>query len=82
MIWDHDQQILSEAEDFYAELANRYECDDWSSLCEMLSGASPAGTDGSVGPRFRQLTQDFRRAQRFWSCCLRWRGSQASTICQ
>ena len=45
MIWDHDQQILSEAEDFYAELANRYECDDWSSLCEMLSGASPAGTD-------------------------------------
>ena len=43
MIWDHDHKILSDAEDFYAELTRRFSCEDWRSMCELLSGAAPDG---------------------------------------
>jgi biotin carboxyl carrier protein len=43
MIWDHDHEILSDAEDFYAELTRRFSCEDWRSMCELLSGAAPDG---------------------------------------
>jgi len=41
MIWDHDQAILSEGEDFYAELARRFGCESWAAQCELLAGDSP-----------------------------------------
>ena len=44
-IWDHDHQILSAAEDFYATLQGRYDCDDWLALNDLLEGAAPRGTD-------------------------------------
>ena len=43
MIWDHDQAILSEGEDFYAELARRFDCEDWTAQCELLAGGAPEG---------------------------------------
>ncbi|MDG2459631.1 MAG: biotin carboxylase N-terminal domain-containing protein [Luminiphilus sp.] len=42
MIWDHDLAILSEAEDFYAELGTRFGCEDWPAVKSLLSGAAPA----------------------------------------
>ena len=43
MIWDHDHKILTDAEDFYAELTRRFSCEDWASMCEVLSGTAPDG---------------------------------------
>lgn len=45
MIWDHDQAILSEAEDFYAEVTRRYDVATWDVLNQLLSGAPPDGTE-------------------------------------
>ena len=44
-IWDHDQQILSAAEDFYAALQGRYDCADWTALNDLLEGSAPEGCD-------------------------------------
>jgi len=43
MIWDHDQEILSEGEDFYAEISRRFDRADWASQCELLDGDAPDG---------------------------------------
>ena len=45
MIWDHDQQILSDAEDFYAEITRRYGTEDWDDIGRLLSGDAPGGTE-------------------------------------
>ena len=36
-IWDHDHQILTDAEDFYAELSRRFECDDWAAISRLMT---------------------------------------------
>ena len=43
MIWDHDQEILSEGEDFYAEISRRFDHADWAAQCELLDGDAPDG---------------------------------------
>ena len=43
MIWDHDQAILSDAEDFYAEIARRYGAETWDAVSQLLSGEAPEG---------------------------------------
>ena len=43
MIWDHDQEILSEGEDFYAEISRRFDRADWAAQCELLDGDAPDG---------------------------------------
>ena len=42
-IWDHDHQILTDAEDFYAELSRRFECDDWSAIAALIANQAPEG---------------------------------------
>lgn len=37
VIWDHDQQIISEAEGFYSDLSQRLGIDDWTALCIALA---------------------------------------------
>lgn len=37
MIWDHDNDLLNDALDFYAELEKRLECNDYPTLCKTLS---------------------------------------------
>ena len=46
-IWDHDHQILTDAEDFYAELSRRFECDDWASLSRLMTQEAPEGVASS-----------------------------------
>lgn len=41
MIWDHDQQLLSDAIDFYTELKRRLNSDDYLALQKLLSGSTP-----------------------------------------
>jgi len=43
MIWDHDQEILSEGEDFYAEISRRFDRADWAAQCELFDGDAPDG---------------------------------------
>jgi acetyl/propionyl-CoA carboxylase alpha subunit len=43
MIWDHDHAILSDAEDFYAEMNRRFDADNWAGVCELLVGDAPEG---------------------------------------
>ena len=43
MIWDHDHAILSDAEDFYAEMSRRFDADTWAGVCELLEGRPPEG---------------------------------------
>ena len=43
IIWDHDHSILTQAEDFYRDLTQRLECDDWSQLQAKISADSAAG---------------------------------------
>ena len=45
-IWDHDHQILTDAEDFYAELSRRFECDDWAALSRLMTQEAPEGVTG------------------------------------
>ena len=47
MIWDHDHAILSDAEDFYSELAKRFDIDDWTTISELLTGSAPNAVDAS-----------------------------------
>ena len=46
-IWDHDHQILTDAEDFYAELSRRFECDDWPALSRLMTQEAPEGVSGT-----------------------------------
>ncbi|MDA0650901.1 MAG: biotin carboxylase [Proteobacteria bacterium] len=43
MIWDHDHAILTDAEDFYAEMSRRFDADNWPGVCELLVGDAPEG---------------------------------------
>ncbi|MGD2007432.1 MAG: biotin carboxylase N-terminal domain-containing protein [Cellvibrionales bacterium] len=40
VIWDHDRNTLSDAEDFYRDLGQRLEADDWAALNEHLANSS------------------------------------------
>ena len=46
-IWDHDHQILTDAEDFYAELSRQFECDDWAALSRLMTQEAPEGVTGA-----------------------------------
>lgn len=46
-IWDHDHQILTDAEDFYAELSRRFECDDWAAISRLMTSAAPEEVAGN-----------------------------------
>ena len=46
-IWDHDHQILTDAEDFYAELSRQFECDDWAALSRLMTQEAPEGLTGA-----------------------------------
>ncbi len=46
-IWAHDDELLSEAEAFYAELAKKLGSSDWPALAERLASPSAAASLGS-----------------------------------
>ena len=46
MIWHHDNEILQQALDFYNELNNRLDAEDWIELQSLLAESqAPAGID-------------------------------------
>ncbi len=45
MIWSHDNDLLSEAKQFYQDLDDRLACEDWIELCSVLDEES--APDGS-----------------------------------
>jgi biotin carboxyl carrier protein len=47
MIWDHDNAILSDSEDFYAEMSRRFGSDRWDEVCELLTGDAPEGVEAA-----------------------------------
>ena len=47
MIWDHDNAILSDSEDFYAEISRRFGSDTWDEVCELLTGDAPEGVEAA-----------------------------------
>jgi biotin carboxyl carrier protein len=49
MIWDHDNDILTQALEFYNELNNRLDAGDWVELQTLLAGDdSPEGIDPAL----------------------------------
>ena len=61
MIWDHDNKILVDALDFYAELNNRIDAKDWIELQSILAGHEPAsGFDPDMWLQVRSAHKGFQ----------------------
>jgi acetyl/propionyl-CoA carboxylase alpha subunit len=61
MIWSHDNDILQQSLDFYAELNNRVAADDWIALQTLLSEAeAPEGMDAATWERVRAAHKGFQ----------------------
>jgi acetyl/propionyl-CoA carboxylase alpha subunit len=61
MIWDHDNQLLQAAVDFYDELNNRLTAEDWIETESMLaSDAAPAGIDAETWDAVREAHAGFQ----------------------
>ncbi len=45
VIWDHDHELLTAAEDFYRDLGTRFDLGDWATLTGFIAGAEPEGID-------------------------------------
>jgi acetyl/propionyl-CoA carboxylase alpha subunit len=61
MIWDHDRDILREAEDFYSELNNCTDAQDWLELQSLLAAQeAPAGFDESLWQQVRASHKGFQ----------------------
>ena len=61
MIWDHDRDILNAAVDFYSELNNRSEAQDWVEMQSLLAlEDAPTGFDQAIWPQIRASHQGFQ----------------------
>ena len=60
MIWDHDQEILSEGEDFYAEISRRFDRADWAAQCELLDGDAPDGVSAEEWAKIQAAHAGFQ----------------------
>ncbi|TXS95748.1 biotin carboxylase [Parahaliea maris] len=61
MIWDHDNDVLQQAVDFYAELNNRVEADDWIALQTLLEeGDAPSGFTDAAWQEVRAAHKGFQ----------------------
>ena len=61
MIWDHDHELLQEAVDFYDELNNRLDAQDWVQMQSQLAQEeAPEGFDGDLWQRVRASHRGFQ----------------------
>lgn len=61
VIWDHDDAVLQEAIDFYNELNNRVDCEDWIELQSLLaSNDAPQGFDNELWTKVQQAHRGFQ----------------------
>jgi acetyl/propionyl-CoA carboxylase alpha subunit len=67
-IWDHDHQILTDAEDFYAELSRRFECDDWPSLTRLMTQPAPEGVSGAEWSAIQAAHSGYQAGMEILEC--------------
>lgn len=61
MIWDHDNDILQQAVNFYDELGNQVDSEDWIELQSLLAGDdAPAGIDDELWVQIRAAHRGFQ----------------------
>jgi biotin carboxyl carrier protein len=61
MIWSHDNDILQDALEFYAELNNRLSAGDWVELTSILEAEeAPDGIDAGLWSGIRSAHQGFQ----------------------
>ena len=61
VIWDHDHQVLQEALDFYAELSQQLDAEDWIALQSALeSEQAPAGMSEATWLQVRAAHKGFQ----------------------
>ncbi|TGD75267.1 biotin carboxylase [Mangrovimicrobium sediminis] len=61
MIWDHDNEVLQSALDFYNELNNRLDAGNWVELDSLLAQeAAPAGIDAATWAQVRAAHKGFQ----------------------
>jgi biotin carboxyl carrier protein len=61
MIWDHDNEILQDAIDFYDELNNRLLAGDWIELQSILAEKEPpAGLDSALWQQIRAAHRGYQ----------------------
>ena len=75
MIWDHDQEILSEGEDFYAEFPAALTVQIGHHSASYWMATPPMAYPPGTGQRFRLRTLASKRVPKSLSCCPRWRAS-------
>jgi len=61
MIWDHDHKILAQAVDFYDELGNRLNAEDWIELQSLLAGdEAPTGIADQLWGQIKAAHRGFQ----------------------
>jgi acetyl/propionyl-CoA carboxylase alpha subunit len=60
MIWDHDNELLSNALSFYDTLQTRLGVDNYQAICEQLSGSVPAGFDADTWEAAQAAHEGYR----------------------
>ncbi len=60
MIWDHDEDLLSDARSFYTELQKRLAEDDYETLCTIINGTAPAGFDDTLWQSIQAAHEGYR----------------------
>ena len=67
-IWDHDHQILTDAEDFYAELSRQFECDDWGALSRLMTQEAPEGVTGAEWEAIQAAHSGYQAGMEILEC--------------
>ncbi|MDA0631553.1 MAG: biotin carboxylase, partial [Proteobacteria bacterium] len=60
VIWDHDYAILSEAEDFYADISQRFGISLWSEVAAFINGSAPAGIESADWQAIQKAHRGFQ----------------------
>ncbi len=60
VIWDHDYRILSQAEDFYADVTQRFGVSTWAEQTALLSGGAPEGVTASEWTTIQSAHRGFQ----------------------
>jgi len=60
MIWDHDEEMLSQGRAFYAELQHRLGENNYEKLCQIIAGNAPAGFDAQLWQNVQAAHEGYR----------------------
>ena len=60
VIWDHDYAILSEAEDFYADISQQFGISLWSEVATFIDGSAPSGIESADWETIQKAHRGFQ----------------------